>query len=227
MTVVALKTAQHCNAVSELHGEVSRAMWQNVWPQLPLAEVPIIPVTNGVHTYSWISPDLAVLLDRYLGPEWRRDPLASKLPEDILAIPDDELWRVHERRRTRLVVIARRRLELQLAARGAAQEEIERAQDVLNPEALTIGFARRFATYKRATLLLRDIDRLKRLVLDRSRPVQFIFAGKAHPRDDEGKSFIRELIHATHDAELRPRFVFLEDYDMNLRVTWFKESMSG
>jgi starch phosphorylase len=159
---------------------------------------------------------MSVLFDRYLGPDWRRDPLTPGIWDELLRVPDEELWRVHERRRTRLVVVARQRLERQLAARGAAKDEIEHAEDVLNPEALTIGFARRFATYKRATLLFRDIERLKRLLQNREQPVQFIFAGKAHPRDDEGKKFIRDLIHAAHDSDLRARFIFLEDYDMNL-----------
>jgi starch phosphorylase len=216
MPVVALKTAQHSNAVSQLHGEVARGMWNQIWPGVPETEVPIRGITNGIHLHTWISPDMGVVFDRYLGSEWRRDPLQERLWERLRSLPDEELWRVHERRRTRLVVEARERLEQQLRARGAAQEEIKEAVEILSPEALTIGFARRFATYKRATLLFGDLDRLKRLLQQTQQPVQFIFAGKAHPRDDEGKKLIRDIIHACHDKELRTRCVFLEDYDMHL-----------
>jgi len=214
MTVSAIKTASHVNGVSRLHAEVSRGMWQAIWPQLPRNEVPITPITNGVHIYSWISHDLAGLLDRYVGPAWRNDPLEPELWQRVYEIPDEELWRTHEQRRARLVAFVRARLERQLAARGLSAEEVNYASEVLNPEALTIGFARRFATYKRGNLLFKDLERLKQLCGNREQPVQFLFAGKAHPRDDEGKKVIREIIHATREEPLRFRVVFLEDYDL-------------
>lgn len=216
MPVTAIRTSSYCNGVSKLHAHVSRGMWQAIWPDLPRDEVPVMSITNGVHPYSWVSHDMAALFDRYLGPEWRTNPLAPDLWHRIYEIPDEELWRTHETRRSRLVAFARALLDKQLLARGASPDEIAIANEVLNPEALTIGFARRFATYKRGALLFRDIERLKRLLGDRNRPVQFIFAGKAHPRDDEGKKLIRNIIHAIRDEVLRFRFVFLEDYDMSL-----------
>jgi starch phosphorylase len=214
MPVMALHNSAYNNGVSRLHAHVARGMWQQIWPQLPRDEVPIAPVTNGVHVYSWVSHDMAALFERYIGPDWRLNPLEPELWHRIYEVPDEEIWRTHESRRARLVAYARRLLEKQMAARGASREEIAAASEVLNPEALTIGFARRFATYKRAALLFRDIERLKRLVGDRERPVQFIFAGKAHPRDDEGKKLIRQIVHTVRDETLRYRFVFLEDYDI-------------
>jgi len=216
MMVTAIRTTAHINGVSRLHGHVSRAMWQSIWPDLPRDEVPIKPITNGVHPDSWLNHDLGALLDRYLGPDWRDDPLQPELWHRIYEIPDEELWRTHETRRSRLVAYTRQHMEKQLSDRGVLPDELALASEVLNPEALTIGFARRFATYKRAYLLFRDIDRLKRLVGERATPVQFIFAGKAHPRDDEGKKVIRQIIHSVRDELLRYRFVFLEDYDMTM-----------
>ena len=214
MTVSAIRCASHVNGVSMLHAQVSRGMWQQLWPSLPLDEVPIKAITNGVHLHSWISHDLASLFDRYLGEQWRSDPLREGLWDRVHEIPDEELWRTHELRRARLVAYTRRNLQEQMHKRGEAGEAVENAREVLNPDALTIGFARRFATYKRATLLFKEIDRLKALVSNRDMPVQFIYAGKAHPRDDEGKKLIREIIHAVREDPLRHRVVFLEDYDI-------------
>ncbi len=216
MAVLALKTAAACNGVSRLHGRVSRAMWQNVWPGVPEDEIPIGSVTNGVHTRSWISGDMASLLDRYLGPRWSRRPEDHSVWQRIDQIPDEELWRTHERRRERLVAFARARLAQQLQARGAPGYEVSAASEALNAEALTIGFARRFATYKRATLLFQDFERLKAILSSKDRPVQVIFAGKAHPRDNEGKELIRRIVHWARDESVRRRVVFLEDYDMNV-----------
>ncbi len=216
MALLALRTTAKANGVSRLHGEVSRKMWADIWAAVPREEVPIGHVTNGIHTRSWTSADMTALLQRYLGPDWLERPADHSVWERIDQVPDVELWRVHERRRERLIAFARRRLAEQLRARGASKREIEAAREVLNPEALTIGFARRFATYKRATLLLRDPERLRRLLTDPNRPVQFIFAGKAHPRDDGGKALIREIIHFARQAEVRPHFVFLENYDIEI-----------
>ena len=214
MAVLAMRLANRTNGVSQLHARVSREMWQEVWPQVPTDEVPIIGITNGIHPRSWISHDMADLYDRYLGPRWIERPADLSIWERVMRIPDEELWRTHERRRERLVAFSRRRLRQQLEQRGSRPAEIRQAEEVLDPEALTIGFARRFATYKRATLLFRDIERLARIVGAKDRPVQIIFAGKAHPRDNPGKELIRQIIHHARRAEFRNRIVFIEDYDM-------------
>jgi len=216
MTVLALHLATYNNGVSRLHGDVSRKMWAKVWPDVPQGEVPIRHITNGVHTPSWTSKDMFELLERYIGPKWRDNTSDKEIWERISSIPDSELWRTHERRRERLVAFARRQLRQQLTRRGATKLEIAQADEVLDPEALTIGFARRFATYKRGTLLLQDTDRLRKLLNNPQRPVQFIFAGKAHPRDTEGKDLIRQIIHLARDEDLRRKIVFLEDYNMNV-----------
>jgi starch phosphorylase len=217
MTVLAMRLAAFSNGVSKLHGEVSRKMWAGIWPELPNEEVPIASVTNGVHTMSWVSRDMAALFDRYLGPRWREfsDDL-DKVWKRAEQIPNEELWRTHERLRARLVAFARHRLYKQLERRGAPQSELDSATEVLDPEALTIGFARRFATYKRATLLFRDVERLKKILGDPERPVQIIIAGKAHPADNAGKEFIRQVIHHARDPILRRRVVFLEDYEISM-----------
>jgi len=216
MTVLAIKEAAYTNGVSELHGQVSRKMWRGVWPKVPLEEIPIAHVTNGVHITSWISKEMSDLLNRYLGPRWIKDAADPELWKRIDIIPPDELWRTHERRRERLVAFARRRLADQLHSRGASDVDIRHAAEVLNPEALTIGFARRFATYKRGTLLFKNLDRLINILNDKKRPVQILFAGKAHPRDNSGKELIREIIHKARHPVLRQHVVFLENYDMFL-----------
>lgn len=214
MTVLALRMAGTSNGVARLHGMVSRKMWQNVWPGVPLTETPIISITNGVHAPSWISREMAGLYDRYLGPRWHEDPGDYGLWGRVHHIPDEELWRTHERRRERLVAFARVRLGLQLESRGAPPSEVDHAKDVLNSDVLTIGFGRRFATYKRASLLLKDPERLIGILTNKERPVQIIIAGKAHPNDTPGKELIRQLIHFERHSGVRRRMVFLEDYDM-------------
>jgi starch phosphorylase len=214
MTVLALKLAAKRNGVSALHGQVSRKMWRQVWPDMPEDEIPIDSVTNGVHFRSWISRDLAELYDRYLGPKWLEDPTEHSIWDSVEKIPREELWRTHERRRERLVAFARRRLRAQILKRGGSPAELRAADEVLDPSALTIGFARRFATYKRADLILKDAERLGRILLNKERPVQLIFAGKAHPMDNYGKELVRRLIHLVRDNNLRHRIVFIEDYDM-------------
>lgn len=214
MAVLAIRLASDANGVAELHGDVSRGMWQWMYPGVPTNEIPIESVTNGIHVQTWVSREMAGLFDRYLDPSWRRNEDSADVWKQVQDIPDAELWRTHVRRRERLVAFTRERLKAQLVRRGAPQNEIEAAEEVLNPDALTIGFARRFATYKRATLIFRDIERLKRLVNNPERPVQFIFAGKAHPHDEEGKAFIRSIVNLSRDPELRNSIVFLENYDM-------------
>jgi starch phosphorylase len=214
MAILAIRLANKVNGVSQLHARVSRQMWQEVWPQVPEDEVPIIGITNGIHPRSWISHDMADLYDRYLGPRWIERPADLSVWQRVMRIPDEELWRTHERRRERLVAFARRRLREQLELRGSTPSELSQAEQVLDPEALTIGFARRFATYKRATLIFRDVERLARIVGSKDRPVQIVFAGKAHPRDNPGKELIRQIIHHARRPEFRSRVVFVEDYDM-------------
>jgi starch phosphorylase len=216
MTVLAIRLANVSNGVSKLHGNVSRKMWRAIWPELPEPEVPVTSITNGVHTRSWLAPEMAQLYDRYLGIQWEERPTDHTIWKKVENIPDAELWRTHERRRERLVAFARARFRNQLRRRGAPPAEIARADEILDPEALTIGFARRFATYKRGNLIFRALERLAAIINDKDRPVQFIFAGKAHPRDHGGKELIAEIVHMSRRPELRRRIVFLEDYDMNV-----------
>jgi starch phosphorylase len=216
MPVLALRAADHYNGVSELHGEVSRKMWQAIWPDLPTHEIPIESITNGVHTASWVAAEVGALYTRYLGPRWAELCDDADVWARVNEVPDGELWAVHEHRRHRLVQIARRRLRTAAERRGASPDELALCDEVLDPAALTIGFARRFATYKRATLLFTDLERVKRLLGDPERPVQLVFAGKAHPQDRGGKELIRSIVHATRDAGLRGKVVFLEDYDMRV-----------
>jgi starch phosphorylase len=216
MAILALGLSYSTNAVSQRHGTVAREMWRDLWPGTLAEDVPIGHVTNGIHLHSWLSNDMASLYERYLGPQWAERPFDRQLWARMDRIPDEELWRTHERRRERLVAVARRRLEQQMARRGATQQEIDAASEVLDPEALTIGFARRFATYKRALLLFSDPDRLSTILNDPKRPVQILFAGKAHPNDNAGKEFIRQIIHLTRRPDLRRRIIFLEDYDISL-----------
>ncbi|MFH1135097.1 MAG: alpha-glucan family phosphorylase [Pseudomonadota bacterium] len=216
VTPLALRLSAHANGVSKLHGEVSRSMWQSVWPHQPVEDVPIEYVTNGVHTPTWISREMAQLFDRYLGPNWSEDPDNEKVFEQVDQIPATELWRAHERCREQLVAYTRRRLSQQLERRGAPSTESRAAGEALNPDFLTIGFARRFATYKRATLLLRDPDRLDRILNNPEKPVQIIIAGKAHPQDNEGKQFIKAVIDMARQERFRNRIVFLEDYNMHI-----------
>jgi starch phosphorylase len=216
MAVLALRLADQYNGVSQLHGEVSRNMWHNLWPSVPATEVPIRHVTNGIHTRTWLSPEILYVLDRYLGDNWMSDPADHTVWEGVSQIPDEELWRAHERGRERLVGWVRQQLKKQLQRRGAAYDDVQVADEVLDPEALTIGFARRFATYKRGALLLRDQNRLRRLLEDTKRPIQFVFAGKAHPADHEGKELIKAIVNFARDPAIRRRFVFIENYDMNV-----------
>jgi starch phosphorylase len=214
MTVLALRLASRANGVSKLHGQVSRKMWQSLWPGVPAEEIPIGHVTNGVHFRSWISAEFNQLYDRYLGPQWREEPANHDVWNRVQSIPGEELWRSHERRRERLVAWARRRVRDQRERREATQAEIDAASEVLDPETLTIGFARRFATYKRATLIFRDMERLRRILTNPARPVQLIFSGKAHPQDNAGKELIRKITEISRDPVLGRYVVFLENYDM-------------
>ncbi|MCE9592426.1 MAG: alpha-glucan family phosphorylase [Planctomycetes bacterium] len=214
MAVLAIRTAEHVNGVSRLHGEVSRNMWKGIWPGVPDGEVPITHVTNGVHARSWLSGELIQLLDRYLGSRWQNDPADQTVWQQVNEVPDEELWRVHERRRHQLIIWTRQRLKAQSEARGMDTEVIRPMSEALSPNALTIGFARRFATYKRATLLMRDPARLKALLANQQQPVQFLIAGKAHPADGGGKDLIRQIVRFAGDAG--HRIIFVENYDINV-----------
>lgn len=216
MAVLALSLSGAANGVSKLHGGVARSMWQPLWPGLPAQEVPIGSVTNGIHHRTWISRDMADLYSNYCGPDWIFKPEDPGSWASIDAIPNEELWRVHERRRNRLVAVARGRLRRQAERQGASPQEVQRVASALDPNALTIGFARRFATYKRALLLFRDPDRLARILNDPERPVQVIVSGKAHPLDNEAKEFVRQLIHLCRRPDLQGRVIFLENYDIEL-----------
>ncbi|MFQ6048280.1 MAG: alpha-glucan family phosphorylase [Phycisphaerae bacterium] len=216
MAVLGLRLSGVANGVSRMHGQVARRMWARLWPGAPASEVPIRSITNGTHVRGWLSIDMAELLDRYLGPDWSANPVDTAVWRRVGEIPDAELWRTHERRRERLVAVTRQRLVQQLRRAGAAPAEIKAGQEVLDPDALTIGFARRFAPYKRANLILQDKRRLTRIITDAQRPVQIIFAGKAHPQDKQGKELIRQVISFARQPEIRRHVVFLEDYDLNL-----------
>lgn len=216
MTALALHMAQDCNGVSELHGHVARRMWQSIWPGLPEHEIPISHITNGVHTPSWVSPEHALLFDRYLGPNWFLHPGRTGMAARIDKIPDDELWRARQLCRTRLVRESRTRHIQQLSDRNASQSEIEEARTSLDPNALTIGFARRFATYKRATLIFRDAERIEAMLSSADRPVQLIVSGKAHPDDNEGKELIRQIVHFSQRKGVNHKVLFLEDYNIDI-----------
>ena len=214
MAVCALNLCGEANGVSKLHGMVSRKMWGNLYPEVPFQEIPIKSITNGVHTHSYVSQEMSALFDRYLGPRWVMNPGDQTVWDKIDMIPMEELWRTHERRRERLVAFARSRLEQQLRKRNAPPSAIAQAAEVLNPEALTIGFARRFATYKRATLLFKDRERLIRILTNKEKPIQIIVAGKAHPKDEPGKNYIKEIVKQSNDPILHRHIVFIEDYDV-------------
>jgi starch phosphorylase len=216
MAVLAMEMSNYVNGVSKLHAAVTREMFHERWPDYPLNDIPIDAVTNGIHTMSFLSPRMARLLDKHLGPEWRNDPSERKMWERVSEIPDRELWDMRENARGDFVRFCRRHLRNRMKVHGNSTYEISGVADVLDPRALTIGFARRFATYKRATLLFRDPERLKALMMHKERPVQFVFAGKAHPRDDGGKKLIQDITHFMRDQGVRTRLVFLEDYDINV-----------
>jgi starch phosphorylase len=212
MAVMGLRLAGRSNAVAKLHGEVSREMFGDLWPDFPNDEVPIASVTNGVHAHTWTSPEIDDCLRRYVRPEWHEAD--AEAWSRINEAPDDELWRAREQGRERLVTFIRRRLREGALGRGASLSSVAWADEALDPRVLTIGFARRFATYKRANLLLSQPERLRNLLLSPDRPVQFVFAGKAHPADEAGKEMIRQIVAAAAELELRHRFVFVDDYDI-------------
>jgi glycogen phosphorylase len=216
MTVLGLKLSRRANAVSSLHGEVSRAMWWGLFPGKPEDAVPIGHITNGVHVPSWLAPQMCRLYDRHLGVGWQASSGKASTWEEIDDIDDGELWETHLSLKSQLLDFVRRRACEQAERRGESPETLARLNKVLSPDALTIGFARRFATYKRANLLLSDLKRLAGMVNDPKRPVQFVFAGKAHPHDVPGKTVLQQIAQMMRNQELGDKFVFIEDYDINV-----------
>lgn len=216
MTVLALRFAVHANGVSALHGRVARAMWAGLWPGLPEEEIPIGHITNGVHTGTWLHPERAALYDTYLDRRWREEPDHPEYWEAITQVPDEALWGLHQRLRQETLAFLRERVARQRRRHGESPARVAAAYELFNPDALTIGFARRFATYKRATLIFRDLERIRRLLSNPERPVQIIFAGKAHPADEPGKALIKAVHQLAQTPEFAGRIIFIEDYDMNV-----------
>jgi glycogen phosphorylase len=212
MTILALRLSRHANGVSKLHGEITRSLWKDVWSGVPVHEVPITSITNGVHTKTWMAPEFAALYRKHLGA-WEEHLTEPEFWRGVIDIPDAQLWETHQKLKLRLIEFVRDRVRRRRERMGESPESIRKVNRILDPEILTIGFARRFATYKRGTLLFSDKERLKRLCNDTTRPVQFIFAGKAHPRDEAGKALIQEVYRFSREAGLENRVVFLEDYD--------------
>ena len=216
MTVLALRLSRRANAVSALHAEVSRAMWTNLFRNKLEDDVPIGHITNGVHVPSWLAPEMFRLYDRHLGTDWHQRSSEAKIWLGIENVDDGELWETHLNLKSQLIEFVRRRAVAQAERRGEPREVLQRLERVLSPDALTIGFARRFATYKRANLILTDIERLASMVNDPNRPVQFVFAGKAHPLDEPGKRVLQQIAELMRDPKFRDKFVFVEDYDINV-----------
>jgi starch phosphorylase len=216
MTALALRMSAHVNGVSREHGRVSRAMWQCLWPSVPEAQIPIRSVTNGVHAPTWIASEMNELYSKYLGPDWaeRSDDLA--IWHRVNDIPDTELWGARRALKRRLMGLIRERARAAWIEGRIGPTQVLAEGTLLDPEALTIGFARRFATYKRATLLFTALHRLKQILHDRWRPVQIVFAGKAHPADEPGRQFIHQVYNFCRDQELGGHVAFLEDYDMHM-----------
>jgi glycogen phosphorylase len=216
MTVLAFKMSRYANAVSCLHGRVTRRAWQALWPHHREDEVPVGHITNGVHVRTWLAPAMQDLYVRHVGPDWADNLPDPKMWARIDNVSDAELWETHRTLKATLVSFARRAAETQRRINSHSEDLIAAARTTLDPDVLTIGFARRFATYKRGNLLFTDMDRLRRLLLDAKRPVQLVFAGKSHPADEPGKSLLRTVYRASLLPDLRSRIVFVEDYDINV-----------
>lgn len=216
MTIFALKMAGFRNGVSKLHGTVSRSIFNNVWPNVPEEEVPITSITNGIHTTTWLDPSLKDLYTEYLGAGWINNIPDAKMWDNIDRIPDQELWNVHMANKKSLINYVRNRIKTQKIRNGQSQKEIDAVDKMLNPEALTIGFARRFATYKRANLIFRDLARLRKIMNKPDMPVQLIFAGKAHPADYPGQELIKFIHDISQQEGFKGKIFLVENYDMRL-----------
>ncbi len=216
LTILALNLAAMANGVSELHGHVSRSMWQHVWGDVPASENPIDHITNGVHTRTWLSIDMQCLFDKYFDKDWRERLEQPDVWKKVDRIPDTELWEVINKLRKDMVDFVHTRVTSQHSRFGESFDEIREWAKVLDPDTLTIGFARRFATYKRATLIFRDKERLARILSHPERPIQIVFSGKAHPADKPGQELIRQVQEMSKDPAFRGKIIFLENYDMNV-----------
>lgn len=215
MTVLALKMSQYRNGVSHLHGIVSRRMWTQMWPHLEEHAVPIGHITNGVHLPTFLAPQMKTIYDRYLQPGWKHNMDQADVWSGLQRLELGELWEVHQILKSKLIDFIQARVQTQTAPRGAEAGAIVPGSG-FDPDVLTIGFARRFATYKRANLLFADTERIEKLLLDSERPIQLVFAGKAHPKDEPGKKLIQNIIKLTTNPRFKGRIVFLADYDMNI-----------
>ena len=216
MTVIGLKMSHYANAVSNLHGVISRRMWHCMWPERPEEGVPIGHITNGVHVHSWLAGQMSQLYDKHFPANWARRIQYPEIWQSIHDVEPGELWETHNALKNNLLAFVRRRLSRQCRRRGESDAVIEAARNTLNPNALTIGFGRRFATYKRANLLFAELDRISDLLSNEQRPIQLIYAGKAHPKDEPGKRFIKEIANLRHDPRFAGRVAFVEDYDINV-----------
>nr|MDA3885920.1 alpha-glucan family phosphorylase [Candidatus Delongbacteria bacterium] len=216
LPVFAIKYSRFRNGVSKIHAEVSRGMWKDIFPYMQDNEIPITHVTNGVHLQTWLSLEITYLFDRYIGPDYMHRANNSDLWDGVGSIPNNEIWEAHKRRKEQLITFLRKKIVDSLQKKGAPAKSIKRASNILNPQFLTIGFARRFATYKRADLLFQDPERLKSILTRPSKTVQLIFAGKAHPADMAGKTIIKNILNNTIKYGLEDHIVFIEDYDMDI-----------
>ncbi len=216
MTVLAFRLSAYHNGVSELHGHISRRMWQDLWPGTPVEQIPIGHITNGVHTDTWLAPELRALYSRYFRQDWLDQADDPFVWQEIESVPDEELWAVHCARKEKLIEFLRERLKRQQLRHGEGHRKLTQVEKALDPNALTLGFARRFATYKRATLIFWHTERLSRLLNDPERPVQIVFAGKAHPADDLGKNLIERIYRISQEPEFFGKIVFVENYDIHV-----------
>jgi len=216
MTILALRLSRQANGVSAIHGKVSRGMWQSVWPGVPKAEIPIRHVTNGIHTFTWMAPEIRGLLEKHGGPMTEEELAKAEEWKKRVSFKDKDYWVTHQRLKLDLLKFVRANVRTQRLRNGAKPAEIRETDQMLDPKALTIGFARRFATYKRAALLFRDLEKLAQIVNDPLRPVQFLFAGKAHPADEGGKKLIQQIVQISALPQFKDRIVFVENYDFNV-----------
>jgi starch phosphorylase len=215
LPALAIRSARYVNGVSVIHSEVSRGMWEVLFPNNLKCEIPIMPVTNGAH-YSWLSPHMQYLFERYVGPDYHLHDRNERLLKKLSAIPDQKLWEAHNRRKLEMIAFLRASMERYYAEAGYSSVKIGKLREILNPDFLTVGFARRFTAYKRPTLVLRDRERFKNILTNTDRPVQFIFSGKAHPADTDGKNMIKEIIGFAREFGVEDRVIFIENYSRDI-----------
>lgn len=216
LTVLSMKGAKWINGVSKLNGEVTRKMWWTLWPDIPAHERPIASITNGIHTQTWLAPELKKLHEKYLSPDWEETIEDKKMWESLENIPAQELWQIHCGLKSKMIDRVRMRIRTQRERHGENQSSIDAVENIFNPDALTIGFARRFATYKRATLIFRDMPRLYNILNNPQKPVQIIFAGKAHPADHPGQELIKRIYQISREEGFKNKIIILEDYNMRV-----------